>query len=182
MLFRSVSQSRYRVKRLGAETKLACFDSRVFQISDPIEVENYFIWRQSDAVRNSISAVAQSMYSSKQLDGVSCNQMQEMIFQKGVNWNAFDPSLKRGRFIERITYALDNNEQTIRSKWTTVECPSFTEKRDFLRTIQESFTINSIVLRLQNLFRIITGQITIQESIIKSYGTERSIDDSLTIN
>jgi tRNA(His) guanylyltransferase len=33
---------------------LALFDSRVFTIADPIEVENYFIWRQQDATRNSI--------------------------------------------------------------------------------------------------------------------------------
>jgi hypothetical protein len=45
--------------------KLALFDSRVFTIPSKVEVENYFIWRQQDTVRNSISSVAQSLYSSK---------------------------------------------------------------------------------------------------------------------
>jgi tRNA(His) 5'-end guanylyltransferase len=43
--------------------KTAFFDARVFTIPDNDEVINYFIWRQKDAVRNSISMVAQSLYS-----------------------------------------------------------------------------------------------------------------------
>lgn len=78
---------------------LAFFDSRIFTIPDPIEVENYFIWRQKDAVRNSISMVAQSLYSHKELHGKSQSDMQEMIFQKGQNWNDVDPGFKRGRTI-----------------------------------------------------------------------------------
>jgi tRNA(His) 5'-end guanylyltransferase len=49
---------------------MAQFDARVFQIPQKVEVENYFIWRQQDATRNSISSVAQSMYSPKELHGV----------------------------------------------------------------------------------------------------------------
>ena len=63
--------------------KLATFDARAFQIPFIDEVENYFIWRQQDAVRNSISSVAQSLYSHNQLNGVKTDQLQEMIFQKG---------------------------------------------------------------------------------------------------
>jgi tRNA(His) 5'-end guanylyltransferase len=70
--------------------KMAQFDARVFQIPSRIEVENYFIWRQQDAVRNSISSVAQSLYSHKELNGVKTNEMQEMILQKGINWNDYD--------------------------------------------------------------------------------------------
>lgn len=35
--------------------KIALFDSRTFSVPDKTEVENYFIWRQQDTVRNSIS-------------------------------------------------------------------------------------------------------------------------------
>lgn len=40
--------------------KAATFDARVFTVADPREVGNYFIWRQRDAVRNSISMAAQA--------------------------------------------------------------------------------------------------------------------------
>jgi tRNA(His) 5'-end guanylyltransferase len=71
------------------------FDTRIFQISNSIEVENYFIWRQQDATRNSISAVAQSLYKGKNdLIGKSSDQKQEMIFQKGINWNDYPSKVK----------------------------------------------------------------------------------------
>lgn len=78
---------------------MAFFDSRVFTIPDREEVINCFLWRQQDAVRNSISMVAQSLYTHKELNGKDCNEMQEMSFQKGVNWNNIDDGWKRGRMI-----------------------------------------------------------------------------------
>ena len=60
--------------------KIALFDSRVFSIPSTVEVANYFIWRQQDATRNSISSVAQSMFSHSELENKNTNQMQEMCF------------------------------------------------------------------------------------------------------
>jgi len=77
----------------------AFFDSRVMTIPSRTEVINYFIWRQQDAVRNSISMLAQSLYSHGELMNKSANEMQEMCFQKGKNWNDIDDGWKRGRMI-----------------------------------------------------------------------------------
>lgn len=81
--------------------KLAFFDSRVFIIPNPVEVENYFIWRQKDCVRNSIQSSAQALYSHKELNCKSQDELQEMIFQKGHNWDAYDTGFKRGRLIKK---------------------------------------------------------------------------------
>lgn len=62
----SLATAKFNAVRPG---KLAMFDCRVFTIPDPTEVVNYFIWRQKDTIRNSIQAVAQSIYSPKQLNG-----------------------------------------------------------------------------------------------------------------
>jgi tRNA(His) guanylyltransferase len=122
--------------------KLAMFDARVFQIPSSIEVENYFIWRQQDATRNSISSVAQSMYSPKELHGVKTEQMQEMIFQKGTNWNDYSPRKKRGGFVSKVVMVNGKPKQenqeifiedVVRSKWFTLDCPVFTQDREFLR-------------------------------------------------
>jgi len=78
---------------------MAFFDSRAFTIPYREEVINNFIWRQQDAVRNSISMVAQSLYSHKELNGVKTKEQQELCFQKGVNWNDIDDGWKRGRMI-----------------------------------------------------------------------------------
>lgn len=79
----------------------AIFDARVFTIPELSEVSNYFLWRSNDATRNSISMVAQSLYSHSELQYKSCNEMQEMIFQKGTNWNDISPRKKHGGLVIR---------------------------------------------------------------------------------
>ena len=121
-------------------TKLADFDARTYTIPSKTEVMNYFIWRQQDTVRNSISSVAQSLYSSKELNGKNMNEQQEMIFQKGTNWNDYNPTLKRGRFISKEEFQLEtefkgkDKKQTsyTRTRWVAGECPTFTADQDFL--------------------------------------------------
>ena len=77
----------------------AMFDARVFTIPDTVEVENYFIWRQNDATRNSIQMAARSVYSHKECDGKNTSELQEMLHQKGINWNDYTSGEKRGRVI-----------------------------------------------------------------------------------
>lgn len=81
---------------------LAFFDSRVFTIPDPIEVENYFIWRQKDAIRNSLQMHAQSLYSHKELNGKSQTEQHEMIHKAGENWDGLPDGFKRGRTYKKV--------------------------------------------------------------------------------
>jgi len=119
-----------RLKRLGADgMKWAEFDCRVFQVPEREEVVNVFLWRQQDAVRNSVSMVTQNLYSPSQLHKKNMGAMQEMIFQKGVNWNNYEPRYKRGRVVVRESF--EKNGVT-RSKWVTADCPSFSKERDFI--------------------------------------------------
>lgn len=124
----------------------ATFDGRAFTIPDPTEVENYFVWRQQDATRNSIAMAAQARFSQKQLQGVSCEQMQEMLFGEGINWNDYPVGCKRGRAvvretrIEDVTYinkrtgGVSVAEGVARSAWVVAEPPVFTQDRDWLRS------------------------------------------------
>lgn len=112
--------------------KIALFDSRVFTIPSDIEVENYFIWRQQDTTRNSISSVAQSMFSHRELENKNTDQTQEMCFKKGVNWNDFSAKLKRGRLIVKQDY---EKEGATRSKWVSIDPPIFTQEREMLKVL-----------------------------------------------
>ena len=124
----------------AAKLKLAEFDARTFTITADYEVENYFIWRQNDCVRNSISSVAQSLYSAKQLNGKNMSEQQDMIHEKGQNWNDYDATLKRGRFIFKEAVELDTEfidvdkmqQRYIRNRWVSGECPIFTQDKEFL--------------------------------------------------
>ena len=134
-----------RVDNVGAQQKLAFFDSRVFQIGEKEEVVNSLIWRQQDAERNSIQMLAQSLYSQKQLHGKNTSVLQDMCWQKGQNWNDLDSSKKRGSLILKQIYVDDkkitkenaselgskSNLQTkIRTKWEVIDTPIFTKDRD----------------------------------------------------
>lgn len=108
-------------------SNLANFDSRVFNIPKE-EVANYFLARQKDAVKNSIASVAQHLYPRKgDLDNKNGNEQQEMIFQKGINWNDYTFGEKRGRFIIKNTYW--NNELVVERNTYTDPFDNVTELR-----------------------------------------------------
>lgn len=141
--------------------KMAQFDARTYSIPSRKEAINYLIWRQQDATRNSIQSVAQSLYSHKQLNGKDGDELQEMIFQKGQNWNNYPIGKKRGRMIlksytlvdstkERYEKAKDKSGwvirgddatgridgyQITRSVWSVVDPPIFSQAKDFLKEI-----------------------------------------------
>ena len=81
---------------LKAIEKGAMFDARCFNIPKE-EVTNLIYWRQLDATRNSIQMVGQANFSHKELQGKSCNMIQDMLHeQKGINWNDYPTVYKRG--------------------------------------------------------------------------------------
>jgi tRNA(His) guanylyltransferase len=143
-------------------TKDAYFDSRVFQISTFQEVQNCFLWRQMDCTRNSISSVAQALYSTSELHGKTTDMMQEMIFQKRdklremllkngsmpiealesptFNWNDLPAGLKRGRIIIQEDKVIQNTRNpelspSIRRKWGVKDAPIFSKEPDFIKNI-----------------------------------------------
>lgn len=113
----------------------AMFDSRVFNIPRE-EVTNNLIWRQQDAVRNSIQSVGQAYFSHKELNKKSCDDIQEMLFQKhGVNWNDYPVHLKRGSCCIKITTE-DSESNVVRSSWIIDdEIPTFTQDRDYVEKL-----------------------------------------------
>ena len=77
--------------------KLAQFDARVFPVSQRHEALNCVLWRQQDASKNSIQMLARSLFSHKELQGLSGSQLQDkMMLEKGVNWNDIATTKKRG--------------------------------------------------------------------------------------
>ena len=79
-----------------AVEKGAMFDARVFSIPKE-EATNLVYWRQLDATRNSIQMVGQANFSHNELQGKSCNAIQDMLLtQRDINWNDYPTRWKRG--------------------------------------------------------------------------------------
>lgn len=84
-------------------TKLPHFDCRVSQYPILEEAANVFVWRENDAHKNSVSMAAQHYYKHAFLQHKSSNEMQELLFQKGINYNDYPVAFKSGTFFQRKT-------------------------------------------------------------------------------
>lgn len=133
---------------------VATFDARVWTIPDHVEVENYFVWRQQDAVRNSIMMLARAHASHKQLHGKNQSAQHEIIHAAGDNWEKHPARFKHGGVIRRqaVDYSAPLNAThpafiqlaegkrvplpLERSNWfMDKDTPVFTRERHYLRTM-----------------------------------------------
>jgi len=93
----------------------AMFDARCFNIPQE-EVTNLLYWRQLNASRNSVQMVGQAHFTHKQLQGMSCSAIQDMLMlEKGINWNDLPTAMKRGTCCIRQEVQDDNGQP--RGKW-----------------------------------------------------------------
>ena len=117
----------------------AVFDSRVFIIPDFREVSNYFVWRQQDCTRNSVSMAASANFKHGELEGKSSADKQEMLFlEKGINWNNYATKYKRGTIIRKCPIQVDgqNGETVTRNKWLPdYNTPVFTQETEYLHKL-----------------------------------------------
>ena len=126
----------------NATEKGAMFDSRCFNISES-EVTNCFIWRQQDCTRNAIQTLGQCNFSHKELQGKSCNDIQDMLMlQKGINFNDMPTEFKRGVCCIKEEYYPDPmpgyenceiDAASVRTRWVLdKEIPIFTQDRNYV--------------------------------------------------
>lgn len=117
-------------------TRRPCsFDARVFAVPES-DVCNYFVWRQKDAIRNSVQMVAQSLFSQKELDQRNCDKLKEMCRSKGVNWDNMHTWKKRGACVFRYQDEVpDERKEGLRIRRgisTDQEIPVFSEDRQYI--------------------------------------------------
>ena len=119
----SQEEEKYINNLVAAVNKGAMFDARCFNIPEE-EVTNCVIWRQQDATRNAVQMLGQCNFSHKELQGKSCNDIQDMLMtQKGINFNDIQTEFKRGVCCRK-------NED---GKWVLdKDPPIFTQDRDYV--------------------------------------------------
>jgi tRNA(His) 5'-end guanylyltransferase len=84
-------------------SRMPTFDARVWNVPNTSEGANVFLWREWDATKNSISMAASHYYSHKTLHEKTGSEKQELLFQKGINWNDYPTYFKRGTYVQRRT-------------------------------------------------------------------------------
>jgi tRNA(His) 5'-end guanylyltransferase len=87
---------------LPNHNKIAVFDCRIYQTPTLHDAAVQLLWRENDATKNSISSLAQSLFSHDSLQNLDGNQMQDkMMLEKNVNWNDLQTKFKRGTYVKR---------------------------------------------------------------------------------
>lgn len=82
--------------------RLGTFDARAFPLADAAEVVDYLAWRQHDAFRNSLSMIAETHFSPKELHGLSTRERHERLLAIGVDPDADVPAgFRSGRLVLR---------------------------------------------------------------------------------
>lgn len=92
-----------RKYHLPEHDKVANFDCRIYQTPTLHDACLQLLWRENDATKNSISMLAQSLFSHKDLQGLHGGEMQDkMMLEMGVNWNNLEVKYKRGSYVRRV--------------------------------------------------------------------------------
>jgi tRNA(His) 5'-end guanylyltransferase len=120
----SVYKAYIRSKDTGA-----MFDARCFNIPAS-EVVNCFVWRQEDATRNAIQMLGQTYFNHNELHKKKTDMIQEMLWQKGINFNDMPIEFKRG--ICCYKRAIEVNGAARTEWYIDKECPIFTQDRNYI--------------------------------------------------
>ena len=114
----------------------AHFDARFFPVPDIAEALNNLIWRcRNDAVRNSVSAFARTMYSTKEMNGRKTKDLVGMMLEeKGVKFEEAVPKWAiEGCLVKREQY----EHEGVNLKTGEIEKTSRTRTRVEERSIRE---------------------------------------------
>ncbi|AOZ62075.1 tRNA-His guanylyltransferase [Bacillus phage QCM8] len=112
------------------DKELALFDARAWVLPQD-EVNNYFLWRQQDASKNSVAMVAQSIFPHKALQGLDGKAMQDkLMLEKDINWNNLPTWQKRGACIVKEYYEKNGAQ---RSRWSVdYATPIFSQQPEYI--------------------------------------------------
>ena len=112
--------------------KAATFDCRIIPLPDKERVRDYFVWRQEDAHRNSLNSYCYwtlrkeglaKQQATAMLEGKTVSYKNELLFQRGINYNNLPCWQKRGTgiyykdiVIEGYNPVTNKNTETMRRK------------------------------------------------------------------
>jgi tRNA(His) guanylyltransferase len=117
-------------RKIDWEESWPNFDARCFNLPEE-EIGNYFWWRMLDAKRGSINMYAQANFSHKELQGLSCDEMQEKLWQeKDINWGTLPQGKKIGFICKKeivpkvLEFGPDKGKVIDRKVWVVSGSPS----------------------------------------------------------
>lgn len=134
----SQATATFNMRRASLNGPLALFDARAFTLPDEAAVADYFMWRQRDASRNSISMAASAHFSHGRLKGLNSHDKRELLASEaGIDWADYPDGFRQGRIVVREPYGTEpfvftvpgsgvsQVVTTVRHRWTASAAPRF---------------------------------------------------------
>lgn len=90
------------------------FDARIWAAPSRKWAAEQFLWREQDAIRNSLAMLAQSKFSPKRLHGLNRKAQYELLLSNGVDWNDLEDWQKRGTFVRKRLVRISLSEEALK--------------------------------------------------------------------
>lgn len=101
----SIATCAWTMRAAADRLPYGTFDARAFVLPEA-EVCNYFIWRQQDAMRNSVQLLAEVHMSHNQRWGMSCENLKEVLKDThNADWHQLPQHRKQGWCVDRLESA-----------------------------------------------------------------------------
>lgn len=127
----------------------AVFDCRMIPLPTIECVQDYFLWRQEDTHRNALNSHCYWMLrkegmsvqeATKALEGQSVSFKNELLFQRGINFDTLPSWQKRGigivwKDVPKVGITNEETETTRRELTTQLELPLRTEYAEYIRDL-----------------------------------------------
>ncbi len=80
------------------------FDCRVFSVPNEVEAVNALIWRENDASRNAVQAIAQATFSHRECQHKSTSELEGMLFENNIRVSDYPMANRYGTYFARRTF------------------------------------------------------------------------------
>lgn len=115
---------------------LAYFDCRTFLVPNECEACNCLIWRELDAIKNSVSVAAWAHFGHSKLQGKNTEEKKTMLSERGIDWDEYPESFKRGTYFVR---------KKVKKKFSPAEIMDLPLKHEGRKNPDLEFERNEIV-------------------------------------
>ena len=139
------------------DVPLCTFDCKVWTVPNANDAYAWFLYRQTDCIKNSKAQTAQTYLSHKQLLGLTADEMiAKLKNEKNIDWYDYENGKKYGRLIKKVETPMEKDLpdgkhiKFTRNVWTPVEIDDLKEDaslvRDLIPVLQSpGLTLNDIL-------------------------------------
>lgn len=121
---------------------LCTFDCKVWTVPNANDAYAWFLYRQTDCIRNSKQQTAQTYLPHKSLVGLDSDaQIAKTLEEKGVDWNLINSGCKYGRLIYKVETEMEKDLPTgehiqfVRNVWTPVPATDFKVDNELVKSL-----------------------------------------------